>query len=320
MLEIAIPIKKSFTQSTIIDLENWFRSLPEGASWYVISDYCFGDNNKKNDVVSFSILLQHDKLENIKEYINAFAPKDLKKTRTVSEGFLKYINSPVIFNISFLINRSSKYMKDYADSENMKNFLPTFRDLVEMIESNSNSENDYFTLVKRRTEKFEKDFKNKSFNSQLSRQIYLVSTFASLIFYYLTIIKKPAHITWISDRDAIIDRYEGIIFDFAYMMYLAEYSETMDTKEGSVLMMDGPKFTFVEPEKSAVNTYDELIRIPDYLAGTLADFDIGKREFSKDKYYQMLAQSLVNSPNHAIIQIDGDSKRLSARRLVFMTG
>lgn len=92
------------------------------------------------------------------------------------------------------------------------------------------------------------------------------------------------------------------------------------TKEGSVLMMDGPKFTFVEPEKSAVNTYDELIRIPDYLAGTLADFDIEKREFSKDKYYQMLAQSLVNSPNHAIIQIDGDSKRLSARRLVFMTG
>lgn len=318
MLEIAIPIKKSFTQSTIKDLENWFRSIPEGASWYVISDYCFGDKNKKNDVVSFSILLYHDKLENIKGYINAFAPKDLKKTRTVSEGFLKYINSPVIFNISFIINRNSKYMKDYSDAENMKSFLPAFRDIVEMIASNSNIEDDYFALVKRRTEIFEKDFKNKNFNAKLSRQIYLVSTFASLIFYYLTIIKKPAHITWISDRDAIIDRYEGIVFDFAYIMFLAEYSETMATREDSPIMIDEPKFTFLEPEKTAVNAYDELVRIPDYLAGTLADFDIEKQEFSKDKYYQMLKQSLVNSQNHAIIQVSGDSQKLSARRLVFM--
>ncbi len=319
MLELAIPIKKSFAQSTIKDLENWFRDIPEGASWYVISDYCFGDETKKNDVVSFSLLLHHDKLENIKDYIKAFAPKDLKKTRTMSEGFLKYINSPVIFNISFVIDRNSKYMKDYSDAENMRSFLPAFRDIVEIIASNSNIENDYFALVKKRTEIFERDFKNKNFNSKLSRQIYLVSTFASLIFYYLTIIKKPAHIAWISDRDAIIDRYEGIVFDFAYMMFLAEYSEIISHKEGSPVMIDEPKFTFLEPEKGAVNAYDELVRIPDYLAGTLADFDIENREFSKNKYYQILEQSLVNSKNHAIIQIYGDSKKLSARRLAFMT-
>lgn len=317
MLEIAIPIKKSFTQSTIKDLENWFRSIPEGASWYVLSDYCLGDKSKKNDVVSFSILLHHDKLKNIKEYINAFAPKDLKQTRNVSEGFLKYINSPVIFNISFVIDRSSKYMREYSDVENMKSFLPAFREVVEVFDSNSNLGNDYFLEVKRRTELFERDFGSKNFNAKLSRQIYLVSTFASLIFFYLTSLKKPSNIAWISDRDAIVHRYDGVAFDLAYIMFLNEYSAVKGSKEGTPIVIGKPKFVFWEAQKSGADTYDELVRIPDYLAGTLADFDIDKQVFSKDKYYKMLQYSLVNSENHAIFQIYGDSKKLSARRLAF---
>ena len=84
MLELAIPIKENFQKSALKDLTLWFATLPDNASWYVISDYCFGDKTKKNDSATFSILLNHDKLENIKDYINHFAPKDIKSSRKVS--------------------------------------------------------------------------------------------------------------------------------------------------------------------------------------------------------------------------------------------
>ena len=101
MLELLIPIKNCIDQSTQKDFVSWFKDFPAGASWYVISDYCFGDNTKSNDVVTFSVLLHHDTPDNIKEYIRAHAPKDIKKTRSPSEGFIQYLNAPVIFHFSF---------------------------------------------------------------------------------------------------------------------------------------------------------------------------------------------------------------------------
>lgn len=131
MLELLIPLKNCLKQSAYKDMACWFRECPKDASWYVISDYSFGDKNKKNDVVSFSVLLCHDTLYNIKEYISAFAPKDIKNTRTVSKGFIQYLNSPVIFHFSFIIDRNTKFMRNYADVDNMKSFLPEFSKIVD---------------------------------------------------------------------------------------------------------------------------------------------------------------------------------------------
>ena len=108
MIELAISLKENFQKSALYDLTSWFLTLPDNAAWYVISDYCFGDKTKKNDTATFSILLNHDKVENIKDYINRFTPNDIKSSRKVAPEFLQYINSPVIFNISFLIDRDTK--------------------------------------------------------------------------------------------------------------------------------------------------------------------------------------------------------------------
>lgn len=83
-----------------------------------------------------------------------------------------------------------------------------------------------------------------------------------------------------------------------------------------MLMLDTPQFIFPEPEKSGKNHFDELIRIPDYLAGTLADFDVSSNKFSKDKYDTILLNSLVNSRNQAVIYVTGKGNELLCKRLV----
>ncbi len=318
MLELAIPIKETFEKSTLAELVTWFSGLPDNAAWYVISDYCFEDKTKKNDVVSFSVLLNHDKLKSINEYINAFAPKDIKSTRSVSPAFLQYINSPVIFNFTFVLDRSSKLLRDYAGKDNMQSFLPHFHDFVRLIESSSSFESGFVESVLNRATQFHESFKVKSFNARLSRQIYLVATFASLIFHYLNKVKKPSHIAWVSDRDALVDKYDGFVYDLAYFLFLAECSQDASVKENAEkVSIDKPKFIFALPAKSGANEYDELIRIPDYLAGTLADLDLDANKFSKEKYYTVLNSSLVNSKNHAIIHLCGSRLDIWSRRLVY---
>jgi hypothetical protein len=318
MIELAIPVKETFEKSALSEMKFWFSEIPDGAAWYVVSDYCYEDKTKKNDVFSFSILLNHDKLKNIQEYINAFAPKDIKSTKNVSSGFLKYINSPVIFNVTFVVDRKTKLLKDYAKKENMEMFLPEFNDFVRMVDSYSSYKDGFIKSVLRRSYAFQASFKNKNFNAKISRKIYLLATFAGLIFHYLNKIKHPSHIAWISDRDALIERFDGFVYDLAYFMFVAEYyKEFPVTDNGTKIVLDKPQFFFPIPPKSGANEYDELIRIPDYLAGTLADLDIDANKFSKEKYYTILHRSLVNSNNHVIIHVQNSGLNLSTRRLAY---
>lgn len=319
MLELLIPLRETLNKSALKDLSNWFSYIPENVAWYVISDYCFGDKTKQNDTVSFTILLNHDKIENIKEYINHFAPKDIKSTRTISIEFLQYINSPVAFTFTFIIDRQSKLLRDYASDENMASFLSPFREIVKTIASNSTFDDGYVDGVLKRSLIFESDFNNKNFNSKLSRQIYLVSALASLVFEYLSITKKPDYIQWISDRDALAERYDGFVYDLSYFLFLSGFSRHIPHSQEVLTMIEKPKFIFPQPVKLGVNFFDELIRIPDYIAGTLADLNIETNSFTKNKYGTVLLESIANSHNHVVINISGYDNKLTCKRLIHKT-
>ena len=71
------------------------------------------------------------------------------------------------------------------------------------------------------------------------------------------------------------------------------------------------------PNASGKNYLDELIRIPDYLAGTLAEYGLSVVEGSKPKYEDVLFDSLSNSINHAIILLQFQDKTLTCRRAKF---
>jgi len=62
MLDLAIPLRETIDKSALSEMTEWFSDIPSNAAWYVVSDYCFDDDQKKNDVASFAVLLNHDTL------------------------------------------------------------------------------------------------------------------------------------------------------------------------------------------------------------------------------------------------------------------
>jgi hypothetical protein len=100
-------------------------------------------------------------------------------------------------------------------------------------------------------------------------------------------------------------------------MFLSEVSQDVNHRDDrEVTLLRKPQFIFPVEEELESGHYDELIRIPDYLAGALADFDMTSGQFSKEKFYTVFFDSLVESRNHSVIQVYGDGEKLSSRRIV----
>lgn len=316
MLDLFDPLEVAF-RGIAEDLREWFSPYPKNCPWTVVSDYCIGDSGKMNDVISFEIIANHDTAANICSYIAAAAPKDIKNTRTISQGLMQYLNLPVTFSISVVISRDSHLLRDYIAVDNMEDFLPDVENYLRTVQSNSPGENSYFPDVYNRLWKFKRDIEgNKQFNAKLARQVFLVATLGAEVFKHLMVASHPSHIRWISDRDALLDRYDGLVYDLAYVIFLLFYSTALSPSTDKCIL-DAPKFIFEIPEKSGQHRYDELVRLPDYLAGTLADINLETLEFTHEKFEQVWRKVFVRSRNNAVVQVLGNSERVTIRRLVF---
>jgi hypothetical protein len=54
---------------------------------------------------------------------------------------------------------------------------------------------------------------------KLARQVFLVAAYAAVVLNYLDLSAEPSHVSWISDRDAILQRHDGIVWDLATIMF-----------------------------------------------------------------------------------------------------
>lgn len=296
------------------DMDAWFRDIPPGAAWNVYSDYAIGNREKANDTLSFVINLQHDTDAAICEYIAAVAPSDIKSTRTASEGLIQYLNCPVCFSITHVVDRESKLLRHYISDENMSDFIPDMRNLIAMWAANAPVNAEYYKRVDAGLTEFAKDMKKKNFSSGLARQVHITAALAAGVFAHLDLIKSPKHIRWISDRDAIFDRYNQLAFDLGYV-----YFQLLRTTHDKPFDPNLPNFIFALPGMDGVHDYNEQIRLPDYLAGTIADLSLEKIEFTHDKFHPIFAGAFINSKNNAIIEIKGDTERLTTRRLTYQS-
>lgn len=292
------------------DLEAWFEQFPQGAAWNVFSDYCIGDQNKSNDSFSFAIVLNHDTQANLEQYISTVAPSDIKGSRSPSEGLISYLGCPVVFSISYLVEKKSKLLRDYITDDNIRAALEDMREIVSQLATMIPQKAEYYRAVNTRLASFLTEMKRRSRNSSLARQIFLCAAFASIVCRHLALKKKPKYIRWISDRDAMFDKHDKVAFDLAFLYFhLHRMMNGQDALE--------PEFLFGLPGWDGENEYAEFIRVADYLAGTLADIKLPEMTFSHTKFETVFRNLIVNGPNAALIEVLArDGGGVTARRLV----
>lgn len=313
MFDVIVALQKVLDQSAKKAISQWLDPLPKGGAWHVISDYVFGDRDR-HDTASFVLLLHHDKLETILRYIDNQAPTDIKKSRAASEGMIRYLNSPVVFSFTYVLDDGDKFLATYASVSEMITGLKDLDGVAALMATNSGHESPYFLGVQKRLASFVDDLKRKG-NAKLARQVLLVAAYAAVVLDYLDLSAEPSHISWASDRDAILQRHDGIVWDIASIMFYIVKGHRSVSANREFKTIDKPIIFHIRPEQSGDNYLDPLIRMPDYLAAAASDMNLHTFEFSHPKLAAIGRACFFESANSVLCTLSWTGQGFLVRRL-----
>lgn len=311
MFEFIQTIEKS-SETIHSDFRRWFGKVPAAIVWNVISDYSVGDRNKQNDAFSFVIVFNHDTFENISSYIAATAPKDIKASKSPPDGLLDYLSCPVSFSVSFVVERQSAYLRDAVSLEEMQGLTNGLRDIVQAWAAEELGNAAYYAALDRRLSLLAAELAGKNPSLKLLRRIFLVASFASVVLGMINEAKAPIGIRWISDRDAMFDRHGGVAFDLGWLFF-----QMIRRSQAGVIDLRRPTFGFATPGMDGVREYAEFVRLPDYLAGTLADIKLPQMMFTHPKFPPVFNRLFVDGQNNAVIEIATTPAGVTTRRVAF---
>lgn len=311
MLDLIKVLQQTLSKSALADLDAWFAKYPKGAFWYVMSDYVLDDPNK-HDVVSFVLLLRHDKQDAILDYIQAIAPTDIKHSGAASAGLIRYLNSPVAFSFNFVLDEEgTSFLSAYAKPASMLSELESLLGFAERMGQASIETGDYFDQVAKRIKGFIQELRQKG-NQKLARKIFILASYAAVVFDYLDIVAKPSYLAWVSDRDAMIDRHNGVVYEITTLVFFVlKFARTDGAR------IDTPRFIHTLQESTGVNMLDPLIRMPDYLAGTIADMNLECFDFSHEKFKAVAQGCLMAQKNHVVARVKWDGSGFTVQRLLW---
>ena len=285
----------SYYKAGNIIFETFLSSNKNTYEWLIFSDYVLRENRKINDVITFTIVPTSDPIKLIAD-LKHLCTKDIKELSQVSSDFLQYLWVSNIFNISFILNKKRKFDHNGNEQAHMLSWVNMFIKQVELWITNEGIKNYYSLLIKdMKTLKTLIERKNIS----LLRDIYIV---ASLLGYIMMLITKHTEVQrlfWFSDRDDMVTYKQSKFKNPLIHSLLHNYYHVTCESMG----LETKKLVLGIPEASGTMWYDYFNRIPDYICGTIADWDI-EANVSSSKFIDVLENLLASNKHFLLFKLD----------------
>ena len=267
--------------------------------WIIASDYCIEDKDKPNDTIAMTII-PCDSIEKIICDISTLTKKDIKDINSKSEisvDFLKYLNSERLFHICIIYEKSDMFVDSKESAELQVDFII---ELIENWKINSDNEkaiNNYNLLIKQ-FKMLKNETNRKTFNVGLFQNILFLSTFISYFASTIAVINEAHVVGWASDRGPMVEAYNSIIFDFFWIQYHCICTSKEYDSDKTKLAFFTQNITTDKYGKSLKHMwYDELVRLPDYIAGTFADLNMDNQESTQNKFIQIIEGVAADNKN-----------------------
>lgn len=311
-------LHQTMQKSLLDDLKKFILIHNKHSKYCIYSDYCLDDNKKHNNVASFTISPVSTSLPEEKEWIENSLKSDIKKSRKISQEGIEVLTNDKFFHINFILKETVGifYQKDKTSQDVA---LLGINSIIEMISKWIESQpegKEKFTEQKKRFLYWEKELQKKSANIKLAKQILLISMLTGYIAYLLTAHANATDVVWFSDRDKIVNSYNNIAFDLFDINHFS-----MCEKFGAIEPYS--QIVIVTSDSEPKNMwFDYLVRIPDYLAGTLASWDMENNITQKTKHSNILEKVFAENDFCAIINVDmsRDSYKFSRQTVSTLIG
>lgn len=293
-----------FHKSSIEDMRKFsFSQNKTIKSWLLFSDYYFEDT-KPNKVITFTAMPAFSDLLELQSLIKSIAPKDIKHTRTLNEDFiLEIIKSPQILNFIFTFEQKEYFIWDSDDEfkQEMLESLEILKAYVSYWNMTEPARGKRHTQISKNIRCLE-NLLRRGKKRKLLPAMFLVSLLGGYVGSLLCRETDLSSLTWMSDRDRTTEICNNLIRDL-FQITLIDI-----TKENI-------QFNFTTSNSSSDEWYKEMVRIPDYLTGTIASLDFDTMSVSHDKFLKMLQLHFsYNIENTFLYRFKTDDERIRLPR------
>lgn len=269
--------------------------------WLIISDYALDNYNKQGNFLTFTLMPCYTPINNVMGNIRKLQSKDIKKTKLINNDFIDFLAQPLFFHVSIELpykrERLIKFGKDY--------FILLYTWLSDITSDKIlKAQCKYFIDKLRRSPKL-----------PLHTDIDFISCVVSLL--QLQIFKHIPDtevICWLSDRDDILttlgqkSKNKIIPMIFNLINYRSQiFFNILNIPSNNPRI---PILGFGLPEFHGRMWYDSLIRIPDFIAGSLADNNKKEMKVTKKIFQEVLERVISNKDYNLIIRLNIDGNKV----------
>jgi hypothetical protein len=248
-------------RSSLSDSLALFKANQEFDKWLVLSDYTHQRDAHTHETYCFSILPVFFPFEGLRSAIADLQPTDLKKTQRVNADFLRLVASDQFLHFVFSFGRDKQTPLRGSTIESSRETIRELRDYVTQNDA-LNFDNPAFGELKKRVALVEQKSNKAGFNYILFDKMIIISCVAAILASWITKYTAAREINWMSDRDNTTTYCDGIIYDLFSMSYSGSIDRINAGRQAQL-------WTSHE-DANGTMWFDELIRIPDFLAGAFS--------------------------------------------------
>ncbi len=274
--------------------------------WLVSADFVIGGQDAVHDVFAFTIFPHYEEFSAMLARIAEIFPQDLKRTKVLTAEMVAFLRDTRRFHFCFLIEKDRRKTQSVGLARavilralGMVRCMET-RGLPEA-EENRRS---YIQEFK----KAEQASKAKRFNYQNFFDIHILSVLTATIMLWLVRHGDCKVIGLFPDRDKMTDGLDGIINDLAFINH-SGFCRRRGLNPPKNVLAPSPVAL-----RESVLFYDELVRVPDYVAGAISRLDYDSRTLTSDlpKHKDLIEKFASDNPNLLLIQLKESIVSLSA--------
>lgn len=296
--DFLLHFNETFQKSGSTLLKAYLSEFGDVTKWVLVSDYAFYDKSKKHDIVTFSLIPYIASFDDMSAALGGLAPADIKKTRCVKPEFIELLASGPIFNISIKLDRERKLHSDER-VYHKKKIEMLIGQFEYWIQSTPAGKSKFQKMIKILLN-LDRIVSGAGANLKAIRDIEIVSLLTAYLMCEITRLTNVDRIGWFSDRDALLNFKAAKLGHFIFELvdlyyYIFCTSEQVGSKGKLVIGM---------PEAANKVWYDALIRIPDLLAGTFADYDYENNISTHDKFIPVIEKLFVSEARNLFFRIN----------------
>jgi hypothetical protein len=288
--------------------QNFLAANPGVTRWMISADYCLRDTSRANDCYAFSVMPMEDDFTAMRGRIRTALPKDIKRARYLTQQGADLLTDPRHFHLVIVVPKDRDVFNNGPES----NPLEVSREVANITLSRAEAMERGDSTI-RPLKKMVEAARAKSFNFELYGDLLLLGFFFPFVSLLLNRERKAAVIDWMSDRDNMTTWGDGVIWNHSTESFVGL---------GELLGIDvvGTEIRVAVPAAvSGPMWFDELIRLPDYYAGTVAAWDTPTNVLPPNPksllFVQMLEHVLADAKNGVVLGLDIGGDGLQWRRI-----